>query len=681
MTILVTAPTGATIQFPDGTSPDTINAVMEKHFGGAKPAEPAAPSEAAKPAKAEETDPYRIAARKEIDDLKAKGAPMQSPTLRRILQGASFNTADEILAGLRTPLEMIKQGTMDPREAYRHAKAKEDILLEDARDDTGVLGTAAEIAGGLGSGAGLVRGGASLVSRLAPNANILTKAGASAIEGAGLGGASGFAEGNSLDERLSHAGTGAFLGGGIGGVAPLAASAVKVAASPVISNIRARMNPEGFAESQVARGVQESSMTPAQVAQSVGDAAREGQGMFTVADALGNSGQRMLSTAARSPGRARTDVVEFLDNRQAGQGRRVANALTEGFEAPETAAQARARLTSARDAAADAEYGAVRHDAQPVDVSNVIAHIDDTLSPFGVAQNVAANDTAAGALARLRAHLTDGTHTANDFNLLQRVRGDLSDAIQQARQAGQGNRARLLGGALRELDTSLENASGGFRQANANFRNASRDIEAIDTGRTAALRGRTEDIVPEFQALRPEARPGYRTGYADSLIEQAQSAAYGANKARPLTNDAFRDEAAAIAPGNALMQRRLARENTMFQTRNAATGNSKTAENLADDAAMGVDPGLVMNVLSGNYGAALRGALAAGQNAWSGNTPAVREAVARILLQRGQNVPPQVLQQLLDRAVQRIENIQRTARVIAGAGRGGVAVAPEAYQR
>ena len=43
---------------------------------------------------------------------------------------------------------------------------------------------------------------------------------------------------------------------------------------------------------------------------------------------------------------------------------------------PRPAAQTEARLTAARGAAADTEYGAVRNDAGPVNVQHVIDHID-----------------------------------------------------------------------------------------------------------------------------------------------------------------------------------------------------------------------------------------------------------------------------------------------------------------
>ena len=51
---------------------------------------------------------------------------------------------------------------------------------------------------------------------------------------------------------------------------------------------------------------------------------------------------------------------------------------------------------------------------------------------------------------------------------------------------------------MRQLDAALEDASPGFRQANANFARSSRDLGAIGAGRDAFLRGRTEDTIPAF---------------------------------------------------------------------------------------------------------------------------------------------------------------------------------------
>lgn len=617
-------------------------------------------------------DQYQQAAIDEQADLKAKGIDPGAGLTRRLAHGATLGADSTILAAAMTPLEMFKRG-INPKEAYNYAKAREDQIMGDARKNTGALGAAAEVLGGGVSGAGLAQGGLTAARFLAPEAGLLARSGASAADAAGIGAFSGAMEGNGLAERGANLLKGGLLGGVLGGATPGALALGGAALSPIISNLRARINPEGFARSQVARGVSESRMTPAQIADEIRTAAGEGQGMFTAADAMGNAGQRLLSSTARAPGQARTDVVNFLDNRQAGQGRRISSALAEGFDSPQTAAQTEARLTAQRGADADSAYTAVRNDAGRVDVTPAINNLDRVIGTQPGQILTPANDSIEAILTPYRQRLA--RVNPDDFEAVQRIRGDMADAAQTAVQGGQGNRARLIGNAVRQLDAAMEQASEGYRAANAQFAQASRDINAVQSGRQAATRGRTEDIIPDFQAQSPQGQGAYRAGYVDPLIQQTQGAAFGANKARPLINDAFADEAAAMAPGNPLMQRRIGRENTMFQTRNAATGNSKTTENLADDAAMGVDPTLVGQVLSGNWTGALRSVIASGSNALSGNTPAVRQAVADILLTRGSNVNAAQFQRMLDETVQRIQQVQRMARSMGRGAAGGLAVA------
>ncbi len=502
---------------------------------------------------------------------------------------------------------------------------------------------------------------------------LLGRTAAASLDSAALGGAAGFNEGNSLSERLGNAAQGAGTGALVGAALPPALAIAKGVAAPVVSNIFARANPQGYAAGQVARAINESGLTTQEIADRITAANNEGQGAFTLADAMGNPGQRMLSSVARAPGEGRTNVVNYLENRQAGQGRRISNTLSEGFGSNLTPDQMRNAMEASQGAVADAEYGAVRDNAAPVDVQNVIDHID-----ANVPTEPAAPDTISGRLQRYRRMLTNGDEenpeNLTNFEQLQRVRSELSDEIQNATQGGQRNRARMLGGVLRELDASLEDSSEGFRQANSNFRRASTDIEAIDQGRQAAMRGRTEDTIPAFQALSPRGQQAFRTGYVDPLIADVQTAAPGVNKARPLMNDAAQQESAAIAPGNDLMQRRLARENTMFETRNAALGGSKTADNLADADALGIDPTVVGHVLSGNYTGAVKALIHAGSNAMTGNTPQVREAVANILLRRG-NVTPAALDQMVGDTIRRIQYVQRVARETGRGAAAGLAVA------
>jgi hypothetical protein len=57
----------------------------------------------------------------------------------------------------------------------------------------------------------------------------------------------------------------------------------------------------------------------------------------------------------------------------------------------------------------------------------------------------------------------------SDFTAVQRVRGDLSDAVQSALQSGHWKRQGLLYGALREVDLAMENSSEDFLGTNRNF--------------------------------------------------------------------------------------------------------------------------------------------------------------------------------------------------------------------
>ncbi len=653
-TFEITGPDGGTYQIDAANEGAALNAF--RSFTGPAP------------------DKYQQAAIDEQANLKAQGIDEDAGLTRRLTHGATLGADSTILAAMQAPLEAYKRGT-GLGEGYNYAKAREDQIMGDARANTGLAGSAAELLGGGVAGGGLARGGITAGRFLAPNAGLGGRTLATAADAGALGGVAGFNEGNGLSDRLSNAGQGALTGSLLGGAMPVAGALTGAVASPFISNILARIDPEGYARRQVARAVIESGRPTTEIANDVVNAANEGQGVYTVADALGNPGQRMLSSVARAPGEGRTAVVNALEARQGTQGRRVSNALSEGFGSRMTPEQMRQSMTAERGAVADEAYGAVRNDAGPVDVQNVVDHID-----ANVPAEPAAPDTISGRLQRYRRMLSNGDEenpqNLSDFEQVQRVRSELSDEIQNARQSGQGNRARMLGQVLQRLDTSLEDASTGFRQANQDFAQSSRNIDAIDVGRDAAMRGRTEDTIPAYQGLNPRGQQAFRTGYVDPLIAQTQGAAFGVNKARPLLNDAFAAEADAMAPGNPLMQRRLGREQTMFETRNAALGGSKTADNLADADALGIDPSVVGHIISGHWGGAVRSLIHAGSRAITGNTPAVRRAVADLLLQNGvRNFTAASLDEAVGRTIRQIQTVQNLAINGSRAAGGAAAVA------
>lgn len=578
-------------------------------------------------------DPVRFEVKAELNAARKAGAPIKSGGMpRQFLQGGTFGFGDEILAGLTTPLEMIKRKTFSPAEAYKYTKAREDILMDEARQQGGLAGTGMEIAGGLVTGSALARGGLTAMPANPATATTARNIGGMAADGAMFGAVTGAGEANGAD-RVAGAATGAGLGALAGGAVGAAVPVVSAVGRNALGWASAVRDPAGYAERQLARGIMESGQAPANIAAEVQRGAAAGQ-PYTIADALGNPGQRLLSAVTRAPGEGRTNAVNFLDARQAGQGRRIAQALADTFDAARTSDEARTALTATRRATGNANYGAARQAAGSVDTSAAITALDDVVSP-GVTQMIgpgAAENSVYGALTRMRSMLGNGRSQVRDFDRALLAKQEMDALIEKG-----GTVAALLRPARNALDDALAAASQPYAAARDAYRQQSRVIEALDTGRTAATRGRTENTTRTFAGLSPEEQGSFRVGYADPLIENVQGAPVGVNKARPFTSDAAQTEIDAFAvPGRApALRDALTRENRMFETRAMATGGSRTADNLADEAALGVNPEIITNLMSGNLIQAGRNILSRSSGALSGNTSEVRRRLAEILLQGG----------------------------------------------
>jgi hypothetical protein len=140
----------------------------------------------------------------------------------------------------------------------------------------------------------------------------------------------------------------------------------------------------------------------------------------------------MLSGIARSPGDMRQQIQEQLQRRQAGQGRRIQNALVEGFGTPQTQQQTEAALTSLRRADADVNFADTRQSAGSVDPTGAIARADEFLGTAGsLPRTNIADDSVEGTVRRARALLTDGNNIVSDFNTAFRAKVELDDMIER----------------------------------------------------------------------------------------------------------------------------------------------------------------------------------------------------------------------------------------------------------
>jgi hypothetical protein len=390
----------------------------------------------------------------------------------------------------------------------------------------------------------------------------------------------------------------------------------------------------GRADNAISEAVQRSGMSVADITDDLARATAEGQPQYMLADALGNSGQRMLSGIVRAPGDGRQAIVEGLQARQAGQGRRLQGAMTDAFGAPQTARQTEEATRALRSADANVNFTQARADAGAVNPTRAIELADEFLGTSGsLPRTDIAGDSVENVVRRARSYLTDGDNIISDFSTAQRAKIELDSMIEN----GNPTTRNALIPIRNALRSSLEDASDTYRAANNTFREQSQALEAVQTGRDAAARGRIEDTIPEFQAMRPDQQAGHRAGYADRYIADIQSAAGPmTNKARPLISDATASEFPAFAiqgQGQQLMNR-IGREQRMFETANTALGGSKTADNMSDIADVsGFDPTIIGALLGSGWQSAVKTALSQSASTLTGRNQATRDLIARALME------------------------------------------------
>lgn len=550
-----------------------------------------------------------------------------------------------------------------------------------ARDRQGLVGAGSEIAGSfapMAAATGIVNAASKVPGMFQAVANMAAKVpglpttarlAAPTASGAAWGGATALGNDKPIGEGMAW-------GAGLGMLGDLGARAGSAIINPIASYFR----PEKAANKAIIKAMLEAKTNPAQIADDLARAADDGQGVYAVADAMGLPGQRLASTVARNPSEGRAPFVEFLDKRQSGQGRRISNALSEGFGEPATALQRIDALKAARKAGGDVNYTAAREKASAIDTSSLVSKIDEMTG----GNWSATDDSVAGVLNRVRTMLAGPKNPAKgkeamsadyvdeaagkffDFPALLRARSDVSDMAQSAFQSGKGKQGAALKSVLSEMDNALAEASPSYRNALVQYAKDSKVIDAVDVGRAASARGRFEDTIPAFQKLSPDEQQAFRAGYSDPLIAQTQSAAVGVNKARPLINDAAEAEFPAFAaPGKApQLGARIRREQTMFETRGAATGGSKTADNLMDDSALNlIDPSVIGNILTGNFGSAVRSALSQVTSGMKGQNAGTREKLAKILMQTN----PVAAKAILESGAKKIESSEKLRKFLLNA--------------
>lgn len=564
--------------------------------------------------------------------------PFLNDMAHRVTQGMTMGWNDELSAKLRS----IALNT-----DYAKEKAIQDAIEKRAVKNTGALGTAAEIAGGIGSGAGLARGGVTLMRA---GQGFVPRVLAGATEGAGYGAVAG--AGNSED-RTAGAIRGAGYGAAAGTALPVLAAAARPFAGAALSNLSARVNPDAYTDRLLAKDMAASGRSRMDIARDVADANAAGQPL-TVADVMGTEGQRRLVSAAKASGPGRQITTDFLERRQAGQAERVGDILEEGLGVSGTARQEAERL--GQQARTNAAPLYARSDAYPIQWDARLGEfINDPIAQKALQQGMKIQRLEALASGQ---PFNPADYTIAGFNeaasqpgvqaagpnmrTLDAIKKGFDDLLEQYRDKTTGRlvldaEGRAIEQVRRAYVQHLDSLNPDYAAARRAWAGPAQQQEAIGRGRQMAQGGRSENNIADYNAMNPAQQAGVRSGYADTLVGQIDRGRRGVNAAGRFTSAKDTAELGAMSqyqgpvmPGtqNELL-RRLEREGVMYQTRNKALGGSSTAENLADMADTGVDPALVSSLMRGDFVGALKAGGMGVLNQASGNTAAVREQIAR----------------------------------------------------
>ncbi len=448
--------------------------------------------------------------------------------------------------------------------------------------------------------------------------------GVGALEGGLLG--AGYADGENVGEQAAW---GAGLGAVTGLLAPAVVSAARAVGRPIGGLLG--IGNATRAGTKLARVLDRAGMDVPEVQSAIYQAHFDGQPMFVTADALGTPGQRALAGVARSPGEGRTEIVQFLQDRQRDQRNRVGTFLQEALDTPDTAAQRTAALESLRDENWTRNDAAAVAAAGFVDVSPVLGQIDAILrrNPL-IGESSLARTELGNRLTALRDQMANSNEMLTDYSTIRNLRTDMRYMMETNPRA-----AAEMRPVYNAMTDALSAASEGFRLANDTYAADSRVIDAVGQGIDAARPRRLEDVIQTFEGLTPEAQAAFRSGYADPAMTRIQNIRPTRNAAADFQD--LKDEGLipVMATNPELWQRRIQRENDMFGTYDAALLGSRTADNTADQADMSETPldlGMIVNALQGRFGLAAQQAGQKAINGLVGANEQTRNMIARALL-------------------------------------------------
>lgn len=531
---------------------------------------------------------------------KLGAAPIKSTFLGPLLQGLSFNTSDEIEAGLRALMQsgmsaFDAQQTMSgivkgqkPQSAYDQQLARVRAGLEEYSQQNPKTAVASELAGAIlpmaatylmtaGSGGATAPAAVAQTARVGKLASsAATQLGKQVLKGSGYGAVSGGLSGfGAAKGDMGTRATGALIGTGTGAVLGAVAPVVTAGGGRVVrkANELAGSNPitaTEKAQELIARAINRSGMTPQQLAnQQAMTVGRLGQRDETLADIGGESVRRLARGAMAIPSGSQDEVTQMLLQRAQGAGQRIGQDITDlTAVGPRSIADVADEIIAKRSALASPKYdqayaaGVVESDA----ISNLLKKSKDIQAAIADAKRLPDY-----------ADLPD-----NHMVLLDKAYKYVGGMANEAKMKGTSERARDLENLRISLKDAITKKVPVYGEALDTFSSESMLKDALEAGSKNFMRKSPEEIKRELSKFGDE---GQREMYRLGAIEQLRNDIYNQKEtsdiaSRYLSKGVMKDRLATVfnSPNEyEAFIKQLERERQMAITRSRIEGGSPTA--------------------------------------------------------------------------------------------------------
>jgi len=518
---------------------------------------------------------------------KLAGPPVKAGFGRSVLQGLSFNFADEVEAAMRAgavsgpryeqELARVREGIKQYEEAYPGRAFVGEALGGLAPTVAGLV--AAPFTGGTSA----VATGARVGQQAAKIPGLLSQVKRGTVAGGTTGAISGAggAEGGAGD-RLMGAAVGGATGGVLGAATPVATTVVKAGAEKVGTGVRRAGEAVGVvaprdaatdatrkAQEILARKIAQEGMTPEQLAARQAETVRAlGARDETLAD-IGGEGMRRLARGAMAiPQSAETEARQMLAERAVSAGPRIIKDITEltavgARDLDEVATD----IITRRSNLASPFYEQARAAGQVESFA-----IDNLLKKSKDIQQAIAN-------ARRLPQYADLPD--NDMNMLDKAYKYVGDLAETAKRNGEGERFRDLDNLRTQLRSAITDKVPVYGKALDTFSGESSLLDALTSGREKFLRKSPAEIRREISGFKDEGQKQmYRLGAIQTLRDEIYGMRETADVASKFLNDRnMKDRFGLIFNSTGEYEnfiKNLQREQSMARTRGMIEGGSPT---------------------------------------------------------------------------------------------------------